>query len=129
MSQLNGCSKNSKKSNKNGHLKQQGQAAAHGIDAMFFIELHEITSGMVKKIERLRQESESVFITRLRHKEALNMALKSLMKSVDSAIADNPSEIIVIDLREALDHLDAILGKTTNEDILNNIFSHFCIGK
>ncbi len=97
--------------------------------AKYLTGIHEITYGMVKKIERLRQESESVFITRLRHKEALGLARKSLVKSVDSVIADNPSEIIVIDLREALDHLDTILGKTTNEDILNNIFSHFCVGK
>jgi len=97
--------------------------------AKYLTGIHEITAGMVKKIEQLHQESESVFITRLRHKEALVMAQNSLLKSVDSVIVDNPSEIVVIDLREALYHLDAILGRTTNEDILNNIFSHFCIGK
>jgi tRNA modification GTPase len=112
------------------NLKKQFAGQQHYFcSAKYLTGIHEIASGMVKKIELLRQESESVFITRLRHKEALDMARKSLMNSIDSTIADNPSEIIVIDLREALNHLNTILGKTTNEDILNNIFSHFCIGK
>jgi tRNA modification GTPase len=38
-------------------------------------------------------------------------------------------ELVSIELREALDSIGTILGKTTPDDILNNIFSQFCVGK
>ena len=38
-------------------------------------------------------------------------------------------EILSLELREALDSIDLILGKTTPDDIINNIFSHMCVGK
>jgi tRNA modification GTPase len=42
---------------------------------------------------------------------------------------DEGNELISIEIREALGSLEEIIGKTSNVDILNNIFSKFCIGK
>ena len=55
--------------------------------------------------------------------------LKNLKAGLKAAKSELPSEFIVTDLRHALSTLDEILGKTTNDEILNNIFNKFCIGK
>jgi tRNA modification GTPase len=93
------------------------------------IGIHAIASAMSKHIDKLHPSSDTIFITRLRHLDALKQTLKGLELALKSAHSNNPSEIIVIDLRAALNGLDAILGKTTSDDILSTIFSQFCIGK
>ena len=72
---------------------------------------------------------ESVEVTNSRHKHSLGLAQKSLAHARDSAEADMSQEFIALDIREALDHLGEITGETTSEDILEEIFSTFCIGK
>jgi tRNA modification GTPase len=72
---------------------------------------------------------ESVEVTNSRHKHALSLAQKSLVHARNSAEANMSQEFIALDVREALDHLGKITGETTNEDILEEIFSTFCIGK
>jgi tRNA modification GTPase len=74
-------------------------------------------------------EQESGFLTNIRHQRLVEESLLSLAaarKAVDDRI---PHEMIMIDLYGALRPLDAITGETTADDILNLIFSHFCIGK
>ncbi len=91
--------------------------------------IHELAFGILNQILSLKPKSEDVILTRRRHKDIL-LSVKSFLEKTICGISDNlPPEIYVIDLRESLEHFDTILGKTTNEDILNNIFSHFCIGK
>ena len=74
-------------------------------------------------------EPESGFITSLRHEQLLRESLEYLAKS-RSAVAENiPHEMLLLDLYGALRPIDAITGATTADDILNRIFSTFCIGK
>jgi len=56
-------------------------------------------------------------------------ALESLARALAAVEAEEPEEIIVSLLRESLDHIGEITGKVTSEEILNQIFSEFCIGK
>lgn len=64
-----------------------------------------------------------------RHAAALERTLDSI-KSARAKIENNePSELVASDLRESLDALGEIVGKTDNEQILDRIFSKFCIGK
>jgi tRNA modification GTPase len=72
---------------------------------------------------------ESVEVTNSRHKHSLNLTQKSLVHARNSAEAGMSQEFIALDIREALDHLGEITGETTSEDILEEIFSTFCIGK
>ncbi|MGH1366384.1 MAG: tRNA uridine-5-carboxymethylaminomethyl(34) synthesis GTPase MnmE [Calditrichia bacterium] len=74
-------------------------------------------------------ESEEVVITSARHKAALDKTIESLVHSVQSIQAGASEEIIAIDMRLALDHIGEITGETSSEDVLNHIFSSFCIGK
>ena len=57
------------------------------------------------------------------------MTNKFLKESRDTVGAGAGNEFVVVELRNALDALGLITGETATEDILNNIFSGFCIGK
>ena len=71
---------------------------------------------------------ETALITNLRQQRAVSAALAALGR-IQQAAATIPHEIILLDLYEALQALDALTGTTTSDDILNLIFSKFCIGK
>jgi tRNA modification GTPase len=74
--------------------------------------------------------SSNVCLTTERQRDALETFQKHLVEGL--ALLDSkviPYELIAVNLREALEAIDRLLGKTTAEDILDNIFSHFCVGK
>lgn len=74
-------------------------------------------------------ESEFGVLTSLRHFEAVSGALASLDKAGMAAGQKIPHEMLLLDLYTALRSLDSLTGETTADDILNQIFSTFCIGK
>ena len=76
----------------------------------------------------LGNASESTLVTNTRHLEALRLADEALSR-VESGLGNVPTDLLAQDLREALYHIGAITGEVTDTEILNNIFSHFCIGK
>ncbi len=70
-----------------------------------------------------------IVVTNVRHKAALDRARSSLVE-VHRAMDDGlPPDIVAVDLQEARDSLEEIIGTVTNDDILDRIFSQFCIGK
>ena len=74
-------------------------------------------------------ESESGLVTNLRQQQAVQEALAALAAARAGVEAQIPHEMILLDLYGALRALDALTGETTLDDILNQIFSTFCIGK
>src|SRR5436305_13537690 len=72
---------------------------------------------------------ESGFITSLRHEQLLRESLEYLDKAGIAVAERIPHEMLLLDLYSALRPIDAITGATTADDILNRIFSTFCIGK
>jgi tRNA modification GTPase len=72
---------------------------------------------------------EEGFITSLRHERLLRECAEYLAKARGAALNGIPHEMILLDLYAALQPLDAITGATTADDILNRIFTTFCIGK
>ena len=72
---------------------------------------------------------ESPIVTNARHQEALRRANEGLNYAIESLENGMPPELIAVDLRISLDGLGDIVGKTTTEDILDRIFSQFCVGK
>jgi tRNA modification GTPase len=72
---------------------------------------------------------ESGFLTSVRHQKLVNDALTSLDAATNAVVARVPHEMLLLDLYGALRPLDEITGATTTDDILNLIFSTFCIGK
>jgi tRNA modification GTPase len=74
-------------------------------------------------------DAEDIIITNLRHRQSIDRALKSLKDAEDALKRNEPLEVVAFFLRESLDSLGEIIGAVTTEDILNKIFSEFCIGK
>jgi len=70
-----------------------------------------------------------VILTNLRHKIALEEAAGFLAKAKENVIQGCSPELAAFDVREALESLGEIVGETTNEEVLDRIFSTFCIGK
>jgi tRNA modification GTPase len=74
-------------------------------------------------------ELQGGFITSVRQENLLAEAVLMLEKAGDATRSDIPHELVILDLYCALNPIDAITGATTADDILNHIFTTFCIGK
>jgi len=75
------------------------------------------------------REQEAGFITSIRHERLLRESVEALQQARKAAEFGIPHEMLLLDLYAALRPIDAITGATTADDILNRIFSTFCIGK
>ncbi len=93
--------------------------------------------GLDKLIERIKQlysygeieSSDGELITNIRHRDSLNKAYQALIGAVEAIDMGMPTEIVSIDLKNAYDEISFILGESVSEDIIDKIFSEFCIGK
>jgi tRNA modification GTPase len=74
-------------------------------------------------------QAESGFLTNVRHQAHVSDAMKGLEAAIDAVGSRVPHEMLLLDLYSALRPLDEITGATSSDDILNLIFSTFCIGK
>ena len=70
-----------------------------------------------------------IFVQNVRHEQLLLEAQKSLNDALQAAEKQIPYDCIVIDLRNAIDNLGAITGETVQDEIINEIFARFCLGK
>jgi tRNA modification GTPase len=91
-------------------------------------------SDLIKKIKAMSLETsifseKSAVVTNLRHYNCLSRAKVFLVNVLESLEKNLSGEFISVDLRNAEQSLAEIVGAITSEDILNNIFSKFCIGK
>ena len=73
--------------------------------------------------------NDQVYITNARQKNALISALESMKKVTESIGSGMPEDFYSIDLMDAYDTLGSITGETAGEDLVNEIFSKFCMGK
>jgi tRNA modification GTPase TrmE len=73
--------------------------------------------------------NDQVYITNVRHKTALNVALESLLMVKNGILDDVPEDFLTIDLVSTYEELGKITGEAMGEDLVNEIFSKFCTGK
>ena len=93
-----------------------------GIESLFN-KLKEISVGNSNYSEK------SAIVSNIRHYQCLKDAKESLLKAEASTKSGLSGEFISVDLRRAENNLGEIIGEVTSDDILNNIFTKFCIGK
>ena len=91
--------------------------------------LEELEKKIGESIRQRCPENESEQITRLRHKNTLESALEALRRAQKAFSAEEPLELVIEDLKDALDGLRELIGEIYSEDLLDVIFSEFCIGK
>ena len=73
--------------------------------------------------------AQSGLITSARHEGLLRESQEALERAKEAVAVGLPHEMLLLDCYAALNPLDALTGATTADDILNRIFSTFCIGK
>jgi tRNA modification GTPase len=82
-----------------------------------------------EKSSIFNSQSSSTVLTNLRHKQCLEKALAALLCAKKSLDENLSAEFVAADLREVIHQMGVLVGEVTTEDILGEIFSHFCIGK
>jgi tRNA modification GTPase len=97
--------------------------------------LHDIgIDGLKKTIESLvwndiAYDPETLIIPNIRHKIALEKSREAVSSAILGISEDRPFELIAIDIQEAMNRLGEIMGINVREDVMDQIFSRFCIGK
>jgi len=91
--------------------------------------IDELKNRIVETVLQGHTESNADVVTNIRHVHALEKALSSIESFIKAVIKKTSPEFLSVELRDALDAIGEIIGITTPEDILNKIFSNFCIGK
>ena len=74
-------------------------------------------------------EAGEIVLTKLRHRDCLERTRDGIGRAEASLKKGMSQEFIVVDIREAMEALGEVTGQTVTDDILNRIFSEFCIGK
>jgi tRNA modification GTPase len=107
----------------------QGKQCFH-ISAVTGEGLEELKSGLFhSNLRNWGEEREGVVVTNMRHKLALDRTQAALERAVEILGDGRPLEILAIELSYATESIGEITGVVTTEDILDKIFSNFCIGK
>jgi len=106
-----------------------GEAAVLAISTLTRQGLDSLIAEVVARLNGSVVTKEGTLVTKLRHVEALTRAEASLGHLRETLDEGGPYECIALDIRGAVDALGEILGTVTTDDMLNEIFSKFCIGK
>ena len=99
------------------------------ISAKENININELKKILSLYVKNLSPSAGNTIITNIRHYEALNNALQALEKVEEGMQIRLSGDLLAIDIREVLYHLGSITGAVSNDELLGNIFSRFCIGK
>ncbi len=91
--------------------------------------IDELKSVLGLAVETDRLNSENIIITNIRHYDALLKVSESLVRVKSGLDSLLPEDLIAIDIRHAIHYLGEITGEITSDEILDNIFRNFCIGK
>ncbi len=88
-----------------------------------------LKNALLKKVNKNIVNPNGVVVTNARHYEALKKAKEAVERSLDGLNNDLPTDLLTIDIRQAIHYIGEITGEITNDEILGNIFKNFCIGK
>lgn len=113
----------------------QIKAKFNGIEHVVFLSAKEKTN-----LELLKEQlfdfvnagalaNSDVVVTNARHYEALTKANEALLKVLEGLDTNITGDFLAMDIRQSLHHLGEITGEITTDDLLENIFTRFCIGK
>ena len=84
---------------------------------------------LLEKVEIDKLDSNQLLVTNSRHYDALVKSLAEIDKVQEGIDNQLSGDLLAIDLRQAIYHLGEITGQVSNDELLGNIFSNFCIGK
>lgn len=88
-----------------------------------------LQEALLRTIDTGIVEADETIVTNMRHYEALVNSQNSLCRVREGLECNSSGELVAMDIHEALDELGSITGEVSSQDVLNNIFKNFCIGK
>jgi tRNA modification GTPase len=92
--------------------------------------LDELRRAVVRQFEAgVPADTGGAILTRERHRDSLAKARGSLLLALQSLQEHRPPDVVAVDVQDAIDRIGEITGIITGEDVLDRIFSEFCIGK
>lgn len=91
--------------------------------------VEELKEVLLRKVNLHELDTNDVLVTNIRHVEALRKTEASLQRVLEGIDGHITSDFLAMDIRQALHHLGEITGMVSTDDLLDNIFSKFCIGK
>lgn len=116
----------------NQEQKEKIKSKIHNVlflSAKFKEGISELESRLLALVDSGALSGDTTIITNSRHYDALLKALEEIQKVKEGLDMELSSDLMAIDIRQALYHLGEITGSVTTDDLLGNIFSNFCIGK
>ena len=99
------------------------------ISAKNKIGISTLSNQLVSRLDLNPLQSGSAIISNVRHYEALHNALEYISKTIKNIELGVSNELNALDIKQSLHHLGEITGDITTDDLLDSIFSNFCIGK
>ena len=99
------------------------------ISAKKQLNINELKNKLLSLFDARTVSATDTIVTNARHASSLtnaNLALKKVLEGLNNNIVP---DLLALDIRYALNEIGLITGEVSNEDLLNNIFSKFCIGK
>lgn len=120
--------------NKEDLLLQQQKEQLTALDAYFISAqqktgVEELKNQLIEKVSLHNIDTSDVLVSNIRHVEALQKTEEALNRVLDHLDSDITSDFLSMDIKQALHFLGEITGAVTTDDLLDNIFSKFCIGK
>jgi len=110
----------------------QGVCNSHpvvSVSAQQHVGLEELRRVLLEKIAGGAAPPDTPVLSNLRHVDALTKARASLGLARESIVSRCPPDLVAVDVQDAIDHIGRVTGAITSEDVLDRIFSEFCIGK
>lgn len=132
------------------HLKQQTVVVAHNkcdltadirqielpaewkevqLSAKEQVGIDDLRQILIQAVQSPNLQASDTIVSNARHYEALTHALEAIQRVREGLSCQLSSDFISQDLRECIFHLSDIIGEVTTDQVLENIFSHFCVGK
>ena len=93
------------------------------------LHLEVLKERMVDTVLHDKVQGENVIVTNARHYHSLQEVYRSLTDVVEGLENSIPGDLLALDIRRCLHYLGTITGEVSNEDLLDYVFSKFCIGK
>ncbi|MBQ8334601.1 MAG: tRNA uridine-5-carboxymethylaminomethyl(34) synthesis GTPase MnmE [Tidjanibacter sp.] len=100
-----------------------------GVSAKMGIGIDELVTALRQSVDTSQIMSGGTVVSNSRHYEALLRAGEALRRADEGLQMGLSTDLVAQDIRQVLDHIGAITGEVTNNEILGQIFSKFCIGK
>ena len=91
--------------------------------------INELRNILAETQKNVLADSDTTLVTNQRHVQALTDARTSLLRVREGLSSGLPTDLAAQDIREAIYHLGSIVGEISTDEVLGNIFAHFCIGK